>query len=291
MSLDFLPIFLYALLMLASASYATRRGLQRPFARVTARDRRLGHKLSMGLSPAQVARLEGMGTAEVETLLADPGFASLAEGYRALHAMSEDEQRRILTQLARHLLMEATALGDVRVATYILLQERMGKDPARTLADGVIAGCQRRARAAAVPGTPGASPRPAYPSDDPDLRAMQRVEERLQAEFAHEHAVVHAAVAADNTEADPTAELADESGSDPDPTSSVAARQDDASDPAGASVEPTQDRVAGPHRSRRSTRPNPRALPSYEQARAIDALIMLRDAAPDEPPTPRGQAP
>ncbi len=36
--------------MLASASYATRKGLQRPFARATAQHRHLGHKLSMGLS-------------------------------------------------------------------------------------------------------------------------------------------------------------------------------------------------------------------------------------------------
>jgi hypothetical protein len=116
---------------------------------------------------------------------------------------------------------------------------------------------------------------------------MQRVEERLQAELAHEHAVVHAAVAADDTKADPTADRAGES----DPTSSVAASQDEAPDPAGASAEPTPGRAAGPHRSRRSTQPNPRALPSYEQARAIDALLLLKNAAPDEPPTPRGQAP
>jgi hypothetical protein len=31
--------------MLATAHYATRKGLNRPFARVTARDRRMGHKL------------------------------------------------------------------------------------------------------------------------------------------------------------------------------------------------------------------------------------------------------
>ena len=185
--------------MLASASYANRKGLNRPFARPTAQSRRMGHKLSMGLTPAQVARLEGLPAAEVESLLADPDFASLAEGYRALHAMSEEEQRRILTQLARHLLMEATALGDVRVATYILLQERMGKDPARTLADGVIAAAKREPRPAPLPAfrTESASPRPACPSDDPDLRAMQRVEDRLCGELAHEHAVVHAAVAAD----------------------------------------------------------------------------------------------
>jgi hypothetical protein len=118
---------------------------------------------------------------------------------------------------------------------------------------------------------------------------MQRIEERLQAELAHEHAVVHAAVAADDTEADPTAERAGESDSDP--TSSVAARQDEVPDPAGASAEPTPGRAAGPHRSRRSTRPNPRALPGYERARAIEALLLLKNAAPDEPPTPRGQAP
>src|SRR5215207_6692304 len=137
--------------MLATAHYAIRKGLNRPFARVTARDRRMGHKLSMGLTPKQVARLEGMALADVETLVAEPEFKALVDGYNTLHAMPEDEQRRILTQLARHLLMEATALGDVRVAMFILLQERMGKDPARTLADGVIAASKRAAAPAPAP--------------------------------------------------------------------------------------------------------------------------------------------
>ena len=137
--------------MLATAHYATRKGLNRPFARVTARDRRMGQKLSMGLTPKQVARLEGMASADVESLVAEPEFKALIDGYNTLHAMPEDEQRRILTQLARHLLMEATALGDVRVAMFILLQERMGKDPARTLADGVIAASKRAAAPAPAP--------------------------------------------------------------------------------------------------------------------------------------------
>src|SRR5215208_6685440 len=145
--------------MLATAHYATRKGLNRPFARVTARDRRMSQKLSMGLTPRQVARLEGMASAEVETLVADPSFKALIDGYNTLHAMPEDEQRRILTQLARHLLMEATALGDVRVAMFILLQEHMGKDPARTLADGVIAANRRAAQPAPAPRTPSSSPR------------------------------------------------------------------------------------------------------------------------------------
>jgi hypothetical protein len=217
-----------------------------------------------------------MGAGEVETLVAEPEFKALVEGYRALHAMPEDEQRRILTQLARHLLLEATALGDVRVATFIILQERMGKDPARTLADGVIAASQRDARPAPAPRTPSASPRPAYPSDDPDLRAMQRVENRLCGELAHEHAVVHAAVVAEEEAADAGAEAAAKSGAD-DPR------------PADAPVEPSEDRTR--RRAHRTSRQGPCTLPSYEQARAIEALRLLRNAAPDEPPTPRGQAP
>ena len=89
--------------MLATAHYATRKGLNRPFARVTARDRRMGQKLSMGLTPAQVVRLEGMVPADVESLVAEPEFKALIDGYNTLHTMPEDEQRRILTQLARHL--------------------------------------------------------------------------------------------------------------------------------------------------------------------------------------------
>jgi hypothetical protein len=241
--------------MLATAHYATRKGLNRPFARVTARDRRMGQKLSMGLTPRQVARLEGMVPADVESLVAEPEFKALIDGYNTLHAMSEDEQRRILTQLARHLLMEATALGDVRVAMFILLQERMGKDPARTLADGVIAANRRAAASAPAPRTPSPSPRAPRPSDDPDLRTMQRVESRLRGELQQEHAAVHAAVAAD--EAPPVAEEA---------------------------LEP-------PQRQRRSPRPSSTPVLSDYQSRAIEALLLLKNAAPDEPPAPRARAP
>jgi hypothetical protein len=210
-------------------------------------------KLSMGLTPKQVARLEGMASTEVESLVVEPDFKALIDGYRALHAMPEDEQRRILTQLARHLLMEATALGDVRVATFVILQERMGKDPARTLADGVIAAARRAPAPAPAPRT---SPRPARPLDDPDLRAMQRVESRLRGELQQEHAAVHAAVAADG--APPVAEEAE-----PEP----------------------------PQRQRRSPRPSSTPVLSDYQSRAIEVLLLLKNAAPDEQPTPRAQAP
>jgi hypothetical protein len=244
--------------MLATAHYATRKGLNRPFARVTARDRRMGHKLSMGLTPAQVARLEGMAPAEVETLVAEPEFKALIDGYNTLHAMPEDEQRRILTQLARHLLMEATALGDVRVAMFILLQERMGKDPARTLADGVIAASKRAAQPAPAPRTPSPSPRAHRPSDAPELRAMGRVESRLRGELQQEHAAVHAALAVDEVPA-----VEEDAPPEPEP----------------------------PQRQRRSPRPSSTPVLSDYQSRAIEALLLLRNAAPDEQPTPRARAP
>jgi hypothetical protein len=240
--------------MLATAHYASRKGLNRPFARVTARDRRMGQKLSMGLTPKQVARLEGMAAADVETLVAEPDFKALIDGYNTLHAMPEDEQRRILTQLARHLLMEATALGDVRVAMFILLQERMGKDPARTLADGVIAANRRAAQPAPAPRTPSPSPRPARPSDDPELRTMQRVESRLCGELQQEHAAVQAAMAADE-------------------------------------APPVEEQIAPEQRQRRSPRPSSTPVLSGYQSRAIEALLLLKNAATDEQPTPRAQAP
>ncbi|HZH45160.1 MAG TPA: hypothetical protein VEY31_00855, partial [Roseococcus sp.] len=177
---------------LATASYATRRGLTRPFARKTAQHRRLGQKLSIGLSAAQAARLEGLAPQAVETLLTEPDFSALVQGYKALDTMPEEEQRRILTQLARHLLMEAAALGDIRVACFILREEQHGRDPARTLADGVIAAKQRAARPApAAPVSPGLS----RARRDPDDRMIERVETRLRGELQQEHAAVEAVTA------------------------------------------------------------------------------------------------
>jgi hypothetical protein len=131
----------------------------------------------------------------------------------------------------------------------------MGKDPARTLADGVIAANRRAAQPAPAPRTPSPSPRSHRPSDDPELRTMQRVESRLRGELQKEHAAVHAAVAAD--EAPPMAEAA------PEP----------------------------PLRPRRLPRPSSTPILSDYQSRAIEALLLLKNTAPDEQPTPRAQAP
>jgi hypothetical protein len=87
---------------------------------------------------------------------------------------------------------------------------------------------------------------------------MQRVESRLRGELQQEHAAVHAAVAADEP-----APVAEEAASDPEP----------------------------PQRQRRSPRPSSTPILSDYQSRAIEALLLLKNATPDEQPIPRAQAP
>jgi hypothetical protein len=86
---------------------------------------------------------------------------------------------------------------------------------------------------------------------------MQRVESRLRGELQQEHAAVQAAVAAN--EAPPV----EESAPEPEP----------------------------PRRQRRWPRPSSNPILSNRQSRAIEALLLLKNAAPDEHPTPRAQAP
>jgi hypothetical protein len=88
----------------------------RPFARRTRVQRRLGYRLATGMTPAQAATAEGSSEAEVGELLADPAFAMLVEEFRALEAQPEAETCRRLASLARFLLAEAVAEGDVRAA-------------------------------------------------------------------------------------------------------------------------------------------------------------------------------
>ena len=85
---------------------------------------------------------------------------------------------------------------------------------------------------------------------------MQRVESRLRGELQQEHAAVHAAVVADK------APSIEESAPEPEPPRGSAA--------AAAVLDPV--------------------LSDY-QSRAIEALLLLKNAAPDEQPTPRAQAP
>jgi hypothetical protein len=56
-------------------------------------------------------------------------------------------------------------------------------------------------------------------------------------------------------------------------------------------VEQAASEPALPSRQRRSPRPSSTPVLSDYQSRAIEVLLLLKNAAPDEPPTPRAQAP
>lgn len=180
---------------------ASPRGGHRPFARATLGRRRLSQRLAFGLTPAEAARAEGLPVAEVDALLADPDFAGLVEEYRALEALPEDRARGLLTRLARLVLEEAVSLGDLRAACFVLREEGRGRDPARTLADGVIAA---RRRAASPPPPPPVAARPAAtvptaprrPADPVDLvadRMAWRAAAQLRDTLVAEHAALHRA--------------------------------------------------------------------------------------------------
>jgi hypothetical protein len=154
----------------ASRPSAPRGGL-RPFARVTARHRRLGRRLAAGLTPAQVARAEGVPEAEIAALLAETDLAELADDYRALSELPEAEARKRLLTLARQLLEEAVVSGDARIAFFVLREERRGRDPARRLVDGLLAAQRRAARL--LPDEPPPAP-PAAGDDAPSTPPVRR---------------------------------------------------------------------------------------------------------------------
>lgn len=180
--------------MPAPAAQAPRppraRATLRPWSGGRRFERRLGRRLAFGATPAQAATAEGVPEADVATLLADPAFAALVDAYRDLQALPEDAARERLRRLARALLDEMLIEGDVRAALFILREEGRGRDPADTLARGVLA-------AAAPP----PAPRPARPraepppSDrrDPADRAAWRAAEGLRAAVLAEHVVLHRA--------------------------------------------------------------------------------------------------
>jgi hypothetical protein len=170
-----------------------RPGALRPWACERRFERRIGRRLAGGLTPAQAATAEGVPEGDVATLLADPAFTTLVDAYRHLQALPEAAARERLRRLARALLDEALVEGDVRVACFILREEGRGRDPADTLARGVLV------TAAATPSPAPPTPEPARPRSrdrrDPANRAAWRAAEGLRDAVLAEHVVVHKATA------------------------------------------------------------------------------------------------
>ncbi len=87
-----------------------------------------------------------------QELLAQPDFQELVEAVREFQDLPEEERLRQLEQMAWCVLELALADSDWRAAAFIADQIARGRNPARTLARGVI---KAQARATAPP-TPAA---------------------------------------------------------------------------------------------------------------------------------------
>ena len=182
-----------------SARVARRPGYN-PYAR---RDwLRISHRLATGMTAGEVARAEAVEVAEIEGLLAQPDFSGLVDAARALAARPDAEQTARLVTLARFALEMALADGDMRVAFFILREADRGRDPAATVAEGVLAASRRKAPggdAATFRPPRSASPRPRGRAEDPDARWLRQGALAVQGAVVAEHAIRHAAADAPAT--------------------------------------------------------------------------------------------
>ena len=129
-------------LMAANLSLARRRRVQ-PGGKDWLR---IAHRLAAGLSPRAAALPERADETLVERLLAREEFRAVVEGSVEEMALSPREYRAQLVGLARQTLERAMFLDDAPVALFILEEEARDRDPAATLADGVLAARERALR-------------------------------------------------------------------------------------------------------------------------------------------------
>jgi hypothetical protein len=177
---------------------------RRPGRRPLRRDwLRMADRLAVGMSPAAAALPEGLDAAMVDELLAQEDFRELVEATKACLEEPPEVQHRQLVILARQTLERALAWDDdPKAALFVLEEDARGRDPAVSLAEGVLK-AQRRALAAppARP-SPPAPPRPFRPplgyapGYDPLRAMMHRGAAKLRDMIRTEDAIRHAATAA-----------------------------------------------------------------------------------------------
>jgi hypothetical protein len=182
---------------LPGAPPAWRGCRRRPFDPKAHRDRlRVSRRLAAGMSPREVARAEAVDEAAIAGLLAESEFRALVAAFVALEERPPEEQTARLVKLARQTIERAMADGDVRAAIFVLRKTGAGRDPADTLARGVLASCRRAARAAtAPPAAPPPGPAASRPHD-PLAGMLRHGAAALRAAIVAEHATRHAARAA-----------------------------------------------------------------------------------------------
>ena len=132
-------------------------GRRRPRQPNSCRWLKLADRLAAGMSPAAAALPERVSAAHVEGLLACADFRALVDAAREQQELPAEVQRRNLILLARQSLERALAFDDTaHAAIFVLEQEAHGRDPAVTLADGVL---KTRARHQRPPPDPPPAPR------------------------------------------------------------------------------------------------------------------------------------
>jgi hypothetical protein len=176
---------------------------RRPGRRPLRRDwLRMADRLAVGMSPTAAALPEGLDAAMVDELLAQEDFRELVEATKACLEEPPEVQHRQLVILARQTLERALAWDDdPKAALFVLEEDARGRDPAVTLAEGVLKAQRRALAAAAPPPAPPVAPRPARPplGYDPLCAMMYRGAARLRAMVRTEDAIRHASQAATAT--------------------------------------------------------------------------------------------
>ena len=147
------------------------------------------------MTPAAAALPEGGDGRMVEALLAREEFRALVAATEEVLAEPPEVYRKHLIILARQSLERALAFDDTaHAAIFVLEQEAHGRDPAVTLADGVLKTRARHQRP--PPDPPPASRRPGRYRWDPLRAMMHRGAANLREDIAIEDALRTAASAA-----------------------------------------------------------------------------------------------
>ena len=89
---------------------------------------RAAYRLAAGMSPATLARAEGVARAEIDAL-AQPDFQELLAALAEMEELPEAERLRRLERMAWHVLEMALADSDWRAAAFVADQMRRGCHP------------------------------------------------------------------------------------------------------------------------------------------------------------------
>ena len=175
--------------VLLAAALAGRTRARRPH---RGRDwLKIAHRLAAGLPPRAAALPEGGDETLVAHLLGQEGFQAVLAAAKARLAEPPETARQRLVALARQALERALLATDPGAVLFVLEEEHHDRDPAVTLAEGVL-----RAEARAVhERAPTAPPIHRHPPD-PLRRAMHRGSAALRDAVRVEDTLRHAALAA-----------------------------------------------------------------------------------------------